>query len=116
MSARVSKLERAEAVARLGNLLAEVPVLCERRNIYVTTVRASGVTHDYRVAIIVDNDLVSLTHTVGLACGYRLVSGYEHDSVRVRGGGMDMRFELVDTIMRTAEWGPDWQKHWTVRS
>jgi hypothetical protein len=116
MSGRVSKLERAEAVARLSNVLSLVPLVGERREIYVFTVKRGASAHDFTVAVVIDDQLAFMTQTVAHACGYRLVDGWDRDAVRLRGLGMDMRVELVDTIMRTADWGPDWQSYWTVRS
>lgn len=116
---KVSKQEKAEAVALLREAIQAIPVdKYGKRTIYanVVHVSASGMQRQIKLyAPSKDGSLQWLSGWASKALGWSLG---KHDGVKVDGCGMDMCFHLVDCIMHACDIagtrGTGWQQSYRV--
>ena len=96
--ARVSKMDREEAIARLREWLKPGDTV----HTVLRHVSRSGMSRDIGIVVFKDGDSTADLHpnyAVAAAIGAPMSTGHQ-DAVRVGGCGMDMGFHVVSTLSR----------------
>lgn len=99
---RISKTEKAEALARIADNLPEgqrVFAICRRR-------ATSGMSHCYTFHVISEGDILSLTYNIALALGLSVVKVEGQDTIRIAGCGFNKAAHVVTALAKDLHGNP----------